>query len=339
MRERHNRRRGGTAASWHDRTMNLSFSIVIPTLNRRKMLCGALASIRAQHWADVETIVVDGGSTDGTVEELRKARDVQLIEGPDRGLYDAINKGLARCSGEIIGLLNSDDDYPPGAFAAVAAAFTPEAQAVCGTALMVADDQVVAAFDQPSAKALASPRIALIGSCALNARFMRRTAIMRIGAFDPDYKYVSDRDWLMRWYEAGLSTVTIDDVVYRYRQHAGSLTFDAARSGELPIRKDLLRLARHWRNNPAASAETRRIALALEGRCIAALAGAALRERQIADAARWLCEIDGRRSPGPMISVVSGAIDWLCQTPHSIKGILRGRRHSAGPSRAVTHRR
>jgi glycosyltransferase involved in cell wall biosynthesis len=298
--------------------MSLSFSIVIPTLNRRDMLRRALESVRAQHWADAETIVVDGGSTDGTVEELRQARDVQLIEGPDRGLYDAINKGIARCSGEIIGLLNSDDDYPAGTFAAIAAAFTPEAQAVCGTALMVADAQVVAAFDQQDAKALASPRIALIGSCALNARFMRRAAMMRIGPFSLDYKYVSDRDWLTRWYEAGLSTVTIDDDVYRYRQHAGSLTFDAARSGELPIRRDLLRLARRWRNDPAASSETRRVALALEGRCIAKLAAAALRERQIADAARLLCEIDGRRSPGPMIAVVRGAIDWLWQRLHSI---------------------
>ena len=312
--------------------MILSFSIVIPTLNRRKMLRGALASIRAQRWPDVEIIVVDGGSTDGTVEEVRQARDVQLVEGPDRGLYDAINKGIARCTGEIIGLLNSDDDYPSGTFAAVAAAFTPETQAVCGTALMVADDQIVAAFDQQAAKVLASPRIALIGSCALNARFMRRTAMMCIGPFSLEYRYVSDRDWLTRWYEARLSIVTISDVVYHYRQHPGSLTFDAERSGELPIRKDLLRLARRWRNCPAASPPTRRIAILLEGRCIAKLAASAVRERRMADAARWLCEVDGRRSPSPMISIVCGALDWLCQTPLSIKRILKDGVHR--PTRA-----
>lgn len=300
-------------------TMTASFSIVVPTLNRRHMLCEALASIRAQHWADVEIIVVDGGSTDGTVQELRQQRDVQLIQGPDCGLYDAINKGLARSSGEIVGLLNSDDDYPPGTFAAIAAAFTPDAQAVCGTALMVAGDHVLATFDDQAAKALASPRIALIGSCALNARFMRRTAMMRIGPFSLDYKYVSDRDWLTRWYEAGLPTLTIADVVYRYRQHPGSLTFDAARRQELPIRKDLLRLARRWRHDPAASTGTRRIAALLEGRCIAKLAASALREHRLTDAARWLCEIDGRCSPGPMLSVARGALDWVCQNPLSIK--------------------
>jgi glycosyltransferase involved in cell wall biosynthesis len=295
----------------HNNAMTSSFSIIVPTLDRRQMLRDALASIRAQRWGDVEIIVVDGGSTDGTIDDLRRELDVQLIEGPDRGLYDAINKGIARCSGEIIGILNSDDDFPPGTFAAVAAAFTPDAQAVCGTALMIADDQVVTVFDDQRAKALASPRISLIGSCVLNARFMRRNAVTRIGSFSLDHKYVSDRDWLTRWYEAGLSTVTIGDVVYRYRQHSGSLTFDADRKRELLIREDLLRLARRWRNDPAASAETRHVAMLLEGRCIAKLTASAVREHRMADAARWLCEIDGRRSPDPLISMARAGADWI----------------------------
>src|SRR5690348_13304573 len=294
--------------------MTISFSIIVPTLNRRQMLREALASIRAQHWGDVEIIVVDGGSIDGTIEDLRHELGVQLIEGPDRGLYDAINKGIARSKGEIIGLLNSDDDYPPGTFAAVAAAFTPDAQAVCGTALMIADHQVVTAFDDQAAKALASPRISLIGSCMLNARFMRRSAVTRIGSFSLDYKYVSDRDWLTRWYEARLSTVTIGDVVYRYRQHPGSLTFDADRRGELLIREELLRLARRWRNDDSVSAETRHVAVLLEGRCIAKLAASAVREHRIADAARWLCEIEGRRSADPIMSIARAGTDWISHT-------------------------
>lgn len=294
--------------------MAISFSIIVPTLDRRQMLREALGSIRAQHWGDVEIIVVDGGSTDGTIEDLLHEVDVQLIEGPDRGLYDAINKGIARSGGEIIGILNSDDDFPSGTFAAVAAAFTPDAQAVCGSALMIADDRVVSVFDDQDAKALASPRISLIGSCVLNARFMRRNCVTRIGPFSLDYKYVSDRDWLTRWYEARLSTVTIDDVVYRYRQHPGSLTFDADGSGELVIREDLLRLARRWRNDPTVSAETRRVALLLEGRCVAKLAASAVREHRMADAARWLCEIDGRRSPDPIKSVARAGADWISNT-------------------------
>ena len=294
--------------------MALSFSIVIPTLNRRNMLGRALASIREQCWTEVEIIVVDGGSTDGTVEDLRQDRDVQLIHGPDRGLYDAINKGIARCTGEVIGLLNSDDDYPRETFAAAAAAFTADADAVCGTALVMDDDRVVSAFDDEAAKSLASPRIALIGSCMLNARFMRREAMLRIGTFSLDYEFVSDRDWLTRWYEAGLSTVTIDHVVYRYRQHSGSLTFDAERRRELPIRRDLLRLARHWRRTGEASTETRRTAMLLEGRCVAKLAVRAVRNGHLAECHRLLFERDGRASLDPLITAARGGIDWAARS-------------------------
>jgi glycosyltransferase involved in cell wall biosynthesis len=293
--------------------MALRFSIVIPTLDRRQMLREALASVRAQELCDTEVIVVDGGSTDGTIEEIRKQPDIRLVAGPDRGVYDAFNKGIACASGDIVGILNSDDWYEPGAFAAVAGAFTPQMQSVCGTSLVVADGRVLTAFDDETAKSLSSPRITLIGSCSPNARFFRREAMMRVGPFSLDYKFVSDRDWLTRWYETGLSTATIPNVVYRYRQHPDSLTFDAGRRSEYSIREELVRLARRWRHDAGASSETRRMARLLEGRCVAVLAASALRNGQIAEVRRWLFESDGRRSIAPLISVIRGGIDWTGQ--------------------------
>jgi glycosyltransferase involved in cell wall biosynthesis len=299
--------------------MALRFSIVIPTLDRREMLGEALASVRAQQSPDTEVIVVDGGSTDGTIEELRRQPDIRLVAGPDRGVYDAFNKGIACATGDIVGILNSDDCYEPGTFAAVAGAFGPRIQAVCGTSLIVADGHVTGTLDDEAAKSLASPRITLIGSCTPNARFFRRESMMRVGPFSLDYRFVSDRDWLTRWYEAGLSTATIPNVVYRYRQHAGSMTFDADRRHEWPIREELLRLARRWRNDVGASAETRRIAGFLEGRCVAMLAASALRNGQIVEFGRWLFERDGRRSITPLISVIRGGVDWAGQTLRSPK--------------------
>lgn len=293
--------------------MPLRFSIVIPTLNRRDMLREALASVRAQQWQDTEVIVVDGGSTDGTVDELRVRTDLRLVAGPDRGVYDAFNKGIACAGGDVVGILNSDDTYEPGTFAAVAAAFTPRTQAVCGTSLVVADGKVVTKFDDEAAKSLASPRTTLIGSCAPNARFFRREAMTRIGPFSLDYKFVSDRDWLTRWYEAGLPTATIPNVVYRYRQHPGSLTFDADRRRELAIREELIRLARRWRQDAAASPQTRRMARLLEGRCVAMLAATALGEGRIVEFWRWLFESEGRSSVAPLVSVIRGGFDWAGQ--------------------------
>lgn len=94
-----------------------------------------------------DIVVVDGGSVDGTLEAVGAMPDLRVINGPDRGLYDAINKGTAAAAGDVIGILNSDDVYPPGTLAAVGAAFSRHAQAVCGTSLLVRDEDVVGVFD------------------------------------------------------------------------------------------------------------------------------------------------------------------------------------------------
>jgi glycosyltransferase involved in cell wall biosynthesis len=291
--------------------MTLRFSVIVPTLNRRQMLLTALASIRAQAWPEFEVIVVDGGSKDGTLEELERYRDVYLISGPDRGVYDAFNIGLQRASGDVVCILNSDDWYEPGAFSAVADAFRAPVQAVCGTALVVQDDRIVERFDRKLDKSLASPRTSLIGACSTNARFFRRTAMERVGKFSLEYKYVSDRDWLTRWYEGGFVTGTIPNVVYRYRQHPESLTLDADRLRELVIREELVRLARYWRNNVQASKETKYYAARLEGRCLAYLALRALRGGQFSEARRWLVDEDGRASVSPIAAVIRTGPDWL----------------------------
>jgi len=293
--------------------MSLSFSIVMPTLNRRDMLLDAIASIRAQSWPDVEIIVVDGGSTDGTLDALAAQRDVRVINGPDRGLYDACNKGISAATGDIIGLLNSDDLYESGTFLCVAQTFAtyPYAHAVCGTAFLVEGGRVIATFDDDRDKSIASARTTLIGSCIPNARFFRSAAVQQIGPFSLDYRYVADRDWLTRWYEAGFVTAAIPQRVYRYRQHAGSLTFDASRRHSIAIYCELMKLAWRWQSNAEASLETRRMAALLNGRCIARLVIDALRHGRPIDALELLFIRKGRVSAGPLADVWASAIDKL----------------------------
>jgi glycosyltransferase involved in cell wall biosynthesis len=294
--------------------MTLRFSIVMPTLDRRAMLLAALASVRAQNWPTVEIIVVDGGSTDGTLEELAKCPDICVLKGPDKGVYDAFNKGIARATGDVIGILNSDDVYEPGTFAAVAEAFAtnPDVQSVCGAALLVEDDRILEVFDDEADKVLSSARTSLIGNCITNARFFRRAAMAEIGPFRLDYRYVADRDWLTRWHERGSPIAALARPVYRYRQHSGSLTFRSGRN-EYAIRQELLRLARCWRDDPSASADTRTIARRLEGRCLATLAGMDLRALRFGDAARRLFLEKDRWSLAPAVAVLHGAVDWVAQ--------------------------
>jgi glycosyltransferase involved in cell wall biosynthesis len=86
-------------------------SIVTPSLNQGRYLREAIESVRTQTHTTVEHIVVDGGSTDGTLEILSRYPDVRWSSEPDRGQSHALNKGFALASGEILGWLNADDAY------------------------------------------------------------------------------------------------------------------------------------------------------------------------------------------------------------------------------------
>jgi glycosyltransferase involved in cell wall biosynthesis len=88
-------------------------TVVTPVLDRARVVSDCLFSVRGQTHSDVEHVVVDGGSTDGTLEAVRSGLRPggRLLTGPDRGLYDALNKGIAAATGEVVGTLGADDVY------------------------------------------------------------------------------------------------------------------------------------------------------------------------------------------------------------------------------------
>jgi glycosyltransferase involved in cell wall biosynthesis len=103
-------------------------SIVTPTLNQAGTIEETIQSVAAQDYPRFEHIVVDGGSTDGTLGILEKYQGLRWISEPDRGQSDAINKGIGLSSGEVVAYLNSDDLLRPGALEAVAEAFAANTQ-------------------------------------------------------------------------------------------------------------------------------------------------------------------------------------------------------------------
>lgn len=123
----------------------MKVGIVIPTLNQRAFLAETLASVLGQQGDfSLQVFVIDGGSTDGTIDDLRQLNDgrVRWVSEGDRGQSHAINKGLAMASNagaDVIGWLNSDDLYVPGAVAAVVRAFStnPSTQWVIGQCDMI----------------------------------------------------------------------------------------------------------------------------------------------------------------------------------------------------------
>jgi glycosyltransferase len=91
----------------------MKFSIVTATYNSASHVANCLSSVAEQSYEAVEQIIIDGGSTDGTLEICKnsKNRVTQTISEPDQGIYDAMNKGIKMATGDVVGILNSDDFY------------------------------------------------------------------------------------------------------------------------------------------------------------------------------------------------------------------------------------
>ena len=91
----------------------MKISIVTVTLNSEKTLERTIKSVLGQNYSDVEYIIIDGGSTDGTLNIIEKYKDKisKVISEKDNGLYDAMNKGIKLSTGDIVGILNSDDFF------------------------------------------------------------------------------------------------------------------------------------------------------------------------------------------------------------------------------------
>uniref|UniRef100_UPI0035668849 glycosyltransferase family 2 protein n=1 Tax=Thioalkalivibrio sp. TaxID=2093813 RepID=UPI0035668849 len=119
----------------------MKISIVTATFNSADTVAGCLASVAAQTYADREHIAIDGVSTDGTVEILQTHRRqlATLVSEPDGGIYDALNKGIARATGEVVGFLHADDFYAhEDVLARIAQAFeNPNVHAVYGDLVYV----------------------------------------------------------------------------------------------------------------------------------------------------------------------------------------------------------
>jgi len=106
-------------------------SIVTPSLNQGRFLQDCIDSIRAQNWPNIEHFIIDGGSTDDTMNVIKRNRKsiTGFISEPDKGAADALNKGFAKCTGDIVAWLNADDFYLPDAFNTVADAYEKNAGA------------------------------------------------------------------------------------------------------------------------------------------------------------------------------------------------------------------
>ncbi len=227
----------------------MKVSMVTTVLNRADLIAEALASVARQEGVEIEHIVVDAGSTDGTREILSESPGLRVIDLPGSTPEEAINEGIRRATGDVIGLIMSDDRLAPGILHDVAAAFVadPACDIVsAGAAFFSTDaagrDEVLRTFDRRPAIDL-DYVIVLLGPLMACARFYRRALFDRVGIFEQTYRTCNDRDLLWRMIVGGARNVCLERVAYFYRSHLGSTTIGGDDATGFKIALDHLDMA------------------------------------------------------------------------------------------------
>lgn len=211
--------------------MNLpKISLITPSFNQAAYLEQTIQSVLEQQYPHLEYIIMDGGSTDGSLDIIRKYEKhlAYWISEKDSGQSEAINKGLQRATGEIVNWLNSDDYLEPNALWKIGKVFqNPQVNVVCGNTRLFRHSNETVSFSNGTdvypgnlAKTIGWARI------DQPATFFRRTAVEEMGFLNEQLHYLMDREWWMRYlFGFGLDgIVKIPEVLVNFRLHDQSKT-------------------------------------------------------------------------------------------------------------------
>ena len=205
-------------------------SIVTPSYNQARFLEQTIQSVLEQDYPNLEYFVMDGGSTDGSLEIIQRyaPRLAGWVCEKDRGQTDALNKGFARATGQILAWLNSDDTYEPGAVSAAVAALTsrPDAAAIYGEANFIDENgRVIGRF--PAAQTdLPRLRRGYV-YVPQQATFFRGDLWRAIGPLDPSFYFAMDYDLWVRLAGRGPLVYLPGQVWANFRLHSGAKTIAA----------------------------------------------------------------------------------------------------------------
>lgn len=206
----------------------MKFSIVTPTLNREHYLRECIESVFAQDYENVEHVIIDGGSTDGTVSMLqslnaRYGGRIRWISEPDRGISHGVNKGFQIATGDVINWIGSDDKLARGALDTVANYFSahPTVRWVYGSYDMIDGNGNFIKRKTPSE--FNFRRFLRSGYICGPSLFIRTELVRDTGPVREDLLYAMDFDWCLRM--AGISEPhKLDSVLTYFRWHPGSVS-------------------------------------------------------------------------------------------------------------------
>lgn len=205
--------------------MQVFFSIITVCYNAEQTIKDTLESLCNQNFKNLEYLVIDGASTDGTLDTIRayehkfKQNNIRFVyvSEPDKGMYDAMNKGISMAKGTLIGILNSDDWYEPTALQTIYSLYsnTEKKGLYCGQMHRVNHKK------EPY-KTLNNNRkirrtIALKMPINHPATFVHREVYKAIGKFDTSYRLSADYDFVFRAFKAGIPFVFSDSILTNMR--------------------------------------------------------------------------------------------------------------------------
>jgi len=204
--------------------MPLTFSVITCTWNSAKYLEQSIASVLAQDYPHIEYIFVDGGSTDGTLEQIRALkRPYRLIENIGGGISRAMNEGIRHATGDVVAHLHSDDYYlRPDVLSTVARHLESTGR---GWLFGRIKRDLNGTLED---EGFTSPEYSYARLLSRNfiphpATFVRRELMMRTRGFDSDFKYAMDYDLWLKLAQLG-DPVQLDEAFAAFRVHDGSLS-------------------------------------------------------------------------------------------------------------------
>ncbi len=194
-------------------------SIITVVYNTAKTLEQTMLSVLNQGYPAKEYIVIDGGSTDGSVDIIRKYAS-QLtfwVSEPDKGIYDAMNKGIARTNGELIGILNADDWYEPEILTEVADRYlgTGKNQVIHGMMRNFQNND----FYNITGNSILRLRYDMIQHPTC---FVPKKIYETVGNFDTTYKYSGDYDLIMRFVKSEIAFSFMEKILVNFRLDGAS---------------------------------------------------------------------------------------------------------------------
>lgn len=182
----------------------MKVSIITICYNREATIDNAIESVLHQDYSNIEYIVIDGNSTDGTTEIIQSYVDKisRFISEPDKGMYDALNKGLGLATGDIIGLMHSDDEfYDATVVSQIVASFqnNPTTEGVYGDGIYVSNDAEECIIRDRIGGAYSLKKVKS-GWLPLHPTvYLKRTVMEKYGFYNLDFKIASDTELLLRY--------------------------------------------------------------------------------------------------------------------------------------------